>query len=303
MEQILLFAGIGIVVSLAVTITVLKIIASKSLRWIIYSCLILIGVGILFIWPPESNNGRMKIHDAETALGFALIFPTILTLIVQSFINDSKKLRQNVINKATAIAKEFNLEIVGLPDSTDKRQLMDVNIWYKGTLNNTWNFHLSSHLEVVFSPTVPYDKRKRYHYKKIVLAVPSNPEFCGRIVATSNQLDVPKLEKNLTPFVSNNDRFDEDFTILSSNQSSLVHFFQKYEIQQLLVANKKNLSGFIDLNLSENLISLSFKERTYTEGSIFSSNLQEKIIAHEIEELKIVFEFLKKFLNEWEKLN
>lgn len=302
MEQILLFAGIGTLVSLAITITVLKIIASKSVRWIIYACLILIGIGLLFIWPPESNNGRMKIHDPQTALGFAFIFPTILTLLIQSFINDSKKLRQNVINKANAIAKEFDLEIVGLPDSNDKKQLMDVNLWFKGTLNNTWNFHLSSHKEVLFSTTRTYEKRKTYHYKKIVLAVPSNPDFCGRIVAKSNQLDVPKLEKKLEQFVSNNERFDEDFSILSTNQGSMIHFFQKYEIQQLLIANKENLRGFIDLNLNENLISVTFKQRTYSQGSIFSSKLNERIIAHEIEELKIVFEFLKKFLTEWEKL-
>lgn len=303
MEQILLFAGIGTVVSLAITITVLKIIASKSVRWIIYACLILIGIGLLFIWPPESNNGRMKIHDPQTALGFALIFPTILTLLVQSFIYDSKKLRQNVINKANAIAKEFDLEIVGLPDSNDKKQLMDVNLWYKGTLNNTWNFHLSSHIEVLFSTTRSYDERKRFHYKKITLAVPSNPDFCGRIVTKNNLLDVPKHEKKLEKFVSNNERFDEHFTILSTNQGSLIHFFQKYEIQQMLVANKENLWGFIDLNLNENLVSLSFIQNPFNQGSIFSSKLNERIIAHEIEELKIVFEFLKKFLTEWEKLN
>ena len=71
----------------------------------------------------------------------------------------------------------------------------------------------------------------------------------------------------------------------------------------MLVANKENLWGFIDLNLNENLVSLSFIQNPFNQGSIFSSKLNERIIAHEIEELKIVFEFLKKFLSEWKKLN
>ncbi|MFN6084391.1 MAG: hypothetical protein ACK476_05625 [Fluviicola sp.] len=303
MEQILLFAGIGTVISLAITLTVLKIIASKSVRWILYACLILVGVGILFIWPPESNNGRMKIHDPQSALGLALIFPSLFTLFIHSATNINKNVRKDVINKAQEIAKAFDLEVVGLPVGNENRYLRDIHLWHKGILNNTWNFHLSSHIETPYSPTVALEKRKKIHYRKIVMAVPLNPDFYARIVATRNRIDVPQLEKKSHGFVSNNERFDQEVKIYSSNQSSVVHFFQKYEIQQLLIANKDYINGFIDMNQKENLISLSFRQFTYPKVSIFSLNLQEKITAHEIEELKKVFEFLKKFIYEWEKLN
>jgi dTDP-4-amino-4,6-dideoxygalactose transaminase len=107
---------------------------------------------------------------------------------------------------------------------------------------------MSSHIETSNSPTVAYEKRKKRHYRKIVLAVPLNPDFYSRIVATSNRIDVPQLEKKSHGFVSNNELFDQEFKIYSSNQSSVVHFFQKYEIETSIhypipVHKQKALAG------------------------------------------------------------
>jgi hypothetical protein len=283
-------------ISIFLTILFYKKIRSLIIRFISYSILIAIGVVVFFIWPFDDKG---KIVYLETLIGFGLIFPVFIVLIVRYFYNLNKSIIDQKIKDAKTIANALNLDVMGIEESIKTKQDL---ISYRGNLSGIYPFSISETIDffqtnkgVNNTATVKLD----HHFTKFRFAITAQKSTQFRIF--TNQKHYAKVETpfvNATKYQTFNLEFENKFSIQYSKNSRLKFFFDKSRIQELLLTNYDNIRGIMDFNIEEGICLVKSACPSQKNISLFNRNWRDDVNTLTINDIKDKLNFVDVFLKE-----
>jgi hypothetical protein len=293
----ILYVAVSSTISIFSTILFLKKLDFLRTRLIAYSILFITGLLCFFIWP-LGNNGQIVF--LESLIGFGLIIPVCIVLLVRYFANLNKNVIEQKIKDAKIIAHVLNLEVKGIEESINSNKNF---LSYSGKLTSQYPFSISETIDF-FNPIKGVNKtvalKTDNHFTVFRFNLINGKSAQFRIF--TNQNHYAKVENtfenadNYKPF---NTELEQKFSILYSKSSNLKQFFDKPRIQLLLINNYDNIRGYLDFNIEDGLCVLKSASPSQNNINIFNSNWRDQVNQLTINDIKSKLDFVNALLEEF----
>lgn len=293
----ILYVAVSSTISIFSTILFLKKLVFLKARLIAYSILFIIGLLCFFIWPIGSNG---QIVLLESLIGFGIIIPMFIVLLVQYFANLNKNVIEQEIKDAKIIAHVLNIEVKGIEESINSNKNF---LSYSGKLSSQYPFSISETIDF-FDPIKGVNKtaglKTDNHFTVFRFYLTNGKSAQFRIFTKKNHYaKVENTFENADNYKSINTELEQKFSIMYPKSCNLKQFFDKPRIQLLLLNNYDNIRGYLDFNIEDGLCVLKSASPSQNNINIFNSNWRDQVNQLTINDIKYKLDFVNALLEEF----
>lgn len=293
----ILYVAVSSTISICSTIFFFKKIDFLRTRLIAYSVLFITGLLCFYIWPFGSNG---QIVFLESLIGFGLIIPMFIVLIVRYFANLNKNVIEQKIKDANIIAQVLNLEVKGVEESIKSNKNL---LSYRGNLSSQYPFSISETIDFFYlmkgvNKTLALKTDNHFTVFRFYPINGKSAKF--RIFTNKNHYaKVENTFENADNYKPFNTELEDKFSILFPKSSNLKQFFDKPRIQQLLLNNYDNIRGYLDFNIEEGSCVLKSASPSQNNINVFNSNWRDQVNRLTINDIKDKLDFVNALLEEF----